>query len=41
MTEARKGELLLPLAEVIEISAPKKSLASKEIDEILARRRAI
>ena len=41
MAEARKGELLLPLAEVIEISAPKKSLASKEIDEILARRRAI
>ena len=41
MTEARKGELLLPLAEVIEISASKKSLASKEIDEILARRRAI
>ena len=41
MTEARKGELLLPLAEVIEISAPKKSLASKEIDEILARRMAI
>ena len=41
MTEARKGELLLPLAEVIEISAPKKSLASKEIDEILACRRAI
>ena len=41
ITEARKGELLLPLAEVIEISAPKKSLASKEIDEILARRRAI
>jgi hypothetical protein len=41
MTEARKGELLLPLAEVIEISAPKKSLVSKEIDEILARRRAI
>ena len=41
MPEVRKGELVQPLAEVIEISSPKKSLAAKEIDEILARRRAI
>ena len=41
LPQARQGELVQPLAEVIEISAPKKSWASKEIDEILARRRAI
>jgi hypothetical protein len=41
MPDLKRGELVQPLAEVIEISAPKKSLASKEIDEILARRRAI
>jgi hypothetical protein len=41
MPEVKRGELIQPLAEVIEISAPKKSLAAKEIDEILARRRAI
>jgi len=41
LPQVRKGELVQPLAEVIEISAPKKSWASKEIDEILARRRAI
>jgi len=41
LSKDRQGELVQPMAEVIEISAPKKSLASKEIDEILARRRAI
>ena len=37
----QSGELVQPLAEVIEIDQPKRSLAAKEIDEILARRRAI
>lgn len=35
------GELVQPLAEVIKIEKPRPTLASKEIDEILARRRAI
>ena len=30
-----------PVAEVIDISKPRKTLASKDLDEILARRRAI
>lgn len=41
LPQVRQGELVQPLAEVIEISAPKKLWAAKEIDEILARRRAI
>ena len=41
LSKNRQGELVQPLAEVIEISSPRKLLASKEIDEILARRRAI
>ncbi len=35
------GELSAPLADVIEIQNPKRSLTSSEIDAILARRRAI
>jgi hypothetical protein len=35
------GELAQPLAEVIDIQKPKHTLSSSEIDEILARRRAI
>lgn len=41
MAPLKTGELVQPLAEVINIEKPKPGLASKEIDEILARRRAI
>lgn len=41
LTTNQIGELSAPLADVIEIQNPKRSLTSSEIDAILARRRAI
>lgn len=41
MIQDQAGELIIPSAEVISISKPKQALAKQEIDQILARRRAI
>ncbi len=41
MVQDQAGELIIPSAEVISITKPKQALAKQEIDQILARRRAI
>jgi hypothetical protein len=41
MKSSTEGEIITPIAKVIEISKPKSTLTSAEIDAILARRRAI